>query len=387
MIDSHKEWSMNLELSEDQEFFRDTTRKFLAAEVPLSTVRDLYDEREGFSSAWWRAAAELGWTSLFVPEALGGGSLSGRPTEDAMIVAEEMGRLVSPGPFLPVNLVAACLASVGSDEQQAAVLPGLLAGDTVATWAFCEPEGRWEPDAVTTDVAIDGDTVLLNGAKAYVEAAGVADHFLVTGRGETGLTQVLVPAGADGVTVRTGRSIDMTRRFGTVQLAAVRLPASAVVGQPGHARADVDRLVALALALQCAEMVGVAERTLEFTLEYGAERVAFGRPIVSFQALKHRIADMTVAMEGSKAVSDELAKAVDGQRNDMTMLASVAKAYVGEQCLDIVDDCVQITGGIGVTWEHDIHLYNRRAAVDRAVYGTPEEHKERVFAMLEGASV
>jgi len=376
---------VNLELSEDQEFFRDTTRKFLTSEVPLSAVRALYDDPDGFDRAWWRQAAELGWTSLFVPESLGGGSLSGNPAGDAVIVAEEMGRLVSPGPFLPVNVVTAALAWSGSDVQQAEVLPGLLSGEAFAAWAFCEPGRRWDADAVAATATIDGDTVILDGTKAYVEAVGVADHLLVAARTGEGITQVLVPVGADGVTVSRGRSIDMTRRFGTVRLEGARLPATAVVGEPGGAAEVVERQLALALALQCAEMIGVAERTLEFTLEYGAQRYAFGRPIVSFQALKHRIADMAVALEGSKAVSDELAAAVDQERgDDVATLANVAKAYVGEHCVDIVDDCVQITGGIGVTWEHDIHLYNRRAVVDRAVYGTPEEHKERLYAFLEG---
>jgi alkylation response protein AidB-like acyl-CoA dehydrogenase len=377
---------MNLELDEDQEFFRETTRKFLSAEAPLTTVRALYDDVDGFDRSWWRSAAELGWTSMFVPEVLGGGSLSGHPTVDAVIVAEEMGRLVSPGPYLPVNVVAAALAWSGSDAQQEAVLPGLLAGETVASWAFCEPGGRWEPGAVTTTARVDGDTVVLDGTKAYVEAAGVASHLLVTARGDRGLTQVLVPTDAGGVTIRRGRSIDMTRRFGTVQLDGARLPLSSVVGEPGGAGPDVDRLLALAIALLCAEMVGAADRTLEFTLEYGADRFAFGRPIVSFQVLKHRIADMVVWLEGSKAVSDELARAVDDARDDLDLLAGVAKAYVGEHTSDVIDDCVQITGGIGVTWEHDLHLYNRRAVVDRAVYGTPEEHKERLFGRLEGVN-
>jgi alkylation response protein AidB-like acyl-CoA dehydrogenase len=129
-------------------------------------------------------------------------------------------------------------------------------------------------------------------------------------------------------------------------------------------------------------MCGVAGRTLETTIEYGLDRFAFGRPIVSFQALKHRIADMTVRLEGSKAVTDALVAAIDSRSPDASRLATVAKAYVGETCLDVVDDCVQITGGIGVTWEHDIHLYNRRAAVDRALFGTPEEHKERVLQYM-----
>jgi alkylation response protein AidB-like acyl-CoA dehydrogenase len=345
-------------------------------------VRALYDTVDGFDRAWWQQAAELGWTSMLVPEALGGGSLSGGPLRDAVIVADEMGRLVSPGPFLATNVVAGAIARRGSAAQQAELLPGLVGGTSFAAWAFAEPGRRWEADAVSTTVRVDGGEVVLDGEKAYVEAAGVADHLLVTARGDAGLTQVLVPAGAPGVTVTRGRSVDMTRRFGRVGLDGVRLPSTAVLGEVGGAAADVEWQLRVALALQCAEMVGVADRTLEFTLEYGRDRIAFGRPIVSFQALKHRVADMTVWLEGSKAVADALAAAVDEDAPDAGSLASVAKAYIGEHCLDIVDDCVQITGGIGVTWEHDIHLYNRRAVVDRAVYGTPEEHKERLAALV-----
>jgi alkylation response protein AidB-like acyl-CoA dehydrogenase len=202
---------------------------------------------------------------------------------------------------------------------------------------------------IETTARVDGDEVVLDGDKAYVEAIGAAEHMLVTARSGDGLTNVLVPADAPGVSVVRGRSIDMTRRFGTVALREARVPTSAILGEVGDGTPAAERLRTLALALQCAEMVGVADRTLEFTLEYGADRFAFGRPVVSFQALKHRIADMTVALEGCKAVSDDLAA---------------------------------ITGGIGVTWEHDIHLYNRRAAVDRAVYGSPEEHKARLYDFL-----
>jgi alkylation response protein AidB-like acyl-CoA dehydrogenase len=375
---------MNLELDEDQEFFRSTTRKFLEAETPLTRVRELYESKDGFDRRWWRQSAELGWTSLFIPEDLGGGSLSGEPTRDAAIVAEEIGRLVSPGPFLPVNVVAASLARSGSARQQSEVLPKLLSGEAIATWALCEPGRRWDAASVSTTAVVDGESIVLRGTKAYVEAAGVADHILVTARTGSGLTQVLVAAETPGLRVTGGRSIDMTRRFGRVDLDDLRLPISAVVGEVGLAGGCVERQLELALALQCAEMVGIADRTLEFTLDYGRDRVAFGRPIVSFQALKHRIADMQVWLEGSKAVSEALAEHVDCRNPDTARLAHVAKAYVGEHCLDIVDDCVQITGGIGVTWEHDIHMYNRRAAVDRALYGTPEEHKECLVALLRG---
>jgi alkylation response protein AidB-like acyl-CoA dehydrogenase len=279
-------------------------------------------------------------------------------------------------------VVAAALAEHGSTEQQDRVLPGLLSGASMATWAFCEPHLRWDAGAVACTATVDGADVVLDGIKAYVEAAGVVDHFLVTARTGEDLSQVLVPAGAEGVQVSPGRSIDMTRRFGSLRLNSVRLPASAVVGAPGEAAPAVGRQLSIALCLQCAEMCGVADRVLEMTLEYGRDRFAFGRPIVSFQALKHRIADMTVRLEGSRAVTDALAAAIDSRADTALRLASVAKAYVGAACLDIVDDCVQITGGIGVTWEHDIHLYNRRAVVDRAVFGTPEEHREKILGFL-----
>ena len=374
---------IHLDLTGEQVSFRDTTRKFIGSEVPLTTVRELYETPHGFDRDWWRAAAAIGWTSLFVPEAHGGGSLSGAPGTEAAIVAEEMGRLVSPGPFSPVNVVAAAIASAGDEAQAAAVLPGLAAGDGIATWALAEGGDRWSPETFTTTARVAGDTVTVDGEKAYVEAAGVADHVLVTARGDGGLTQVLVPTDAEGVTVTHGRSVDMTRRFGRVGLDRVRLPATAVIGRPGHAAASVERQLAVALALQCAEMVGVAERTLATTIEYGRDRIAFGRPIVSFQALKHRIADMAVWLEGMKAVTAELAASVDASDGGAPLLAGAAKAYVGQHCVDIVDDCVQITGGLGVTWEHDLHLYNRRAVVDRAMYGSPALHRRRIARSLQ----
>jgi alkylation response protein AidB-like acyl-CoA dehydrogenase len=377
---------VQLELTEEQTALRETVRRFLESETPLTTVRELYDDAEGFERGWWREAATLGWTSPFVPEAYGGGTLSGRPASDAVIVAEEMGRLVSPGPFLPVNVVAAAVARSGSDTLQAELLPGLVAGETFAAWAYAEAGDQWRPADLETTVTVSGDKVTVSGDKAYVEAANVADHLLVTGRGQGGFTQVMVPADATGVTVTPGRSIDMTRRYGRVRFDQVRLPTDTLVGEPGAAGPSVEAQLQLALTLQCAEMIGVAEHTLDTTLAYGRERFAFGRPIVSFQALKHRIADMALWIEGSKAVGEELTRAVDGVGGDASTLASVAKVHIGRRCLDIVDDCVQITGGLGVTWEHDIHLYNRRAAVGRAMFGSPELHRQLLLAVIEGST-
>jgi alkylation response protein AidB-like acyl-CoA dehydrogenase len=374
---------MNVELTEEQEFFRDTTRRFLENEAPITAVRELWESREGFEREWWRKAAGLGWTSLFVPEEYGGGSLSGGAAQDAVIVAEEMGRMVAPGPFLPANVVAFALATNGSARQQAELLPGIVAGDVVAAWAFAEPGGRWDPDELTLTVEPDAEAVVLRGTKAYVEAGASADVFLVTGRASNGLAQVLVQPDAPGLAVVPGRSIDLVKRFGALEFDGVRVSHDAVVGELGGAADLVEQQLELALVLQCAETVGAADRVFEFTTEYAQDRFAFGRPIASFQALKHRIADMLQWLEFSKAVADAAARAIDERDDNVARLVSAAKSYTADRCLDIIDDCVQINGGIGVTWEHDIHLYSRRVAVNRAVYGSPEEHKERVAALLD----
>jgi len=269
---------VHLELSEDQEFFRDTARRFLESEMPIATSRQLFDDPDGFDRGWWRSAAELGWTAMLASEASGGGSLSGRPVADAAIVAEELGRLVAPGPFLPVNLVIAALSGAPGHEETAAAL---VAGEQLAAWAFGEPGNRWEPSGFATTAEPDGDGVVLSGTKAFVEGGGVADHLLVAARTGAGLTQVLVPRDAAGVTVRPSKSIDLGRRFAEIRFDGVRLPAGAVVGEVGGAAADIERLLQLALVLQCADVTGGLDRVFEFTLEYMGDRYAFGRPISS----------------------------------------------------------------------------------------------------------
>jgi len=366
-------------------FFRDTTRRFLEAESPLTSVRALWEGTDGFERDYWRRVGELGWTSAFVPEIHGGGSVSGRPVQDLAIVAEEMGRLVAPGPFLPVNVVAAAIASDGSRDQQEQLLPGLAKGDLVATWAIAEGGAVWTDTlpAVAAHVREVGGDLLVSGAKAYVEAAPQADCFLLTAQSAVGLTQLVIPRDTPGLDVIPGRSIDLCRRFGRLHLDGVRLPASAALGPIGGADSSVERQLEIAVALQCAETVGAAAQAFETTVEYACDRFAFGRPIVSFQALKHRIADMLQWLEFAKAITEGLARALDIADAEAPRLASVAKAYVADRCLDIVDECVQISGGIGVTWEHHVHLYSRRVAVNRALFGTPEQHKVRLCTLLE----
>jgi alkylation response protein AidB-like acyl-CoA dehydrogenase len=367
---------VELELTEDQEFFRQTTSKFLAAECPLPTVRSLADDPAGFAPDYWRRGAELGWTSMLVPETDGGGCLSEHGLLDLVLVAEEMGRLVSPGPLVPVNVVASALAEAGTSAQRAAVLPELLSGESVAAW--CGPtEIHAEPA---------GHGFRLTGVAAPVEAGAQAQHLLVTARTGDGVSQMLVPVDAPGVLVSPLGGLDLVRRFAEVRFDGVAVPASAVVGEAGTAAEAVERQLQIAVVLQCAESLGAADRMFEVTLEYLGDRYSFGRPLSSYQALKHRVADDKTWLEACHATATAAARAVATRSDDAAHLVSVAKAWIAPHVTELIQDCVQLHGGIGITWEHDLHLYLRRATVNRATYGTPQDHAERIATELLGAA-
>ena len=361
---------MELELQHDQELFVETTRRFLDTESPLAQVRALYDDPVGFDRDLWRRGAELGWTTMLVPDDLGGGSVSGNGLLDLVLVAEETGRLVAPGPLLPVNVVAETVARCGTAEQQAAELAGLVDGSRIATWAFAEPAGVWDASGVTLTARADGPGWVLSGAKSYVQDATIADTWLVTARTGVGLTQFLVPSDTPGVSVHPIQSLDFTRRFADLEFSDATVPAGTVVGRVGEAATEVERQLQVALVLQNAETVGAIDRVHEFTLEYAKDRMAFGRPIGSYQALKHRFADMKVWLEACHATATTSARAVQRGDDDASILVSVAKAYIGDRAPAIVQDCVQLHGGIGVTWEHDLHLYLRRVAQNAALFGS-----------------
>ena len=373
---------MELQLSEDQEMFLDTTRKLLAAEVPIPAVRALESDPAGFTPRYWRRGAELGWTSMLVPEADGGGSFSDHGLLDLVLVAEEMGRLVAPGPLVPVNVVAAAIAEHGSTDQKAAVLPGLLAGEEVAAWTGA-------PAALggaAVELTRRGGEVVLQGAAAPVEAGAQAAHLLVAARSSEGLSHVLVPSDTPGVTVAPMGGIDLVRRFAEVRLEGVTLPDTAVVGAVGGADDAAERLLQIAAVLQCAETCGAIDRVFAMTVEYLGDRYSFGRPLSSYQALKHRVADEKMWLEACHGIATAAARAVAEGAPDAADLVSAAKRWIGPRATELVQDCIQLHGGIGVTWEHDLHLYLRRTTLNRATYGTPEEHAERVAAGLLGAA-
>lgn len=371
---------MQLQLSSDQEFFRETTARFLDEHASVTAVRALRDDPVGFDPELWRRGADLGWTSFLVGEDHGGGSVSGQGLVDLALVAHEFGRRAAPGPLVPANVVAGAL-SAGSAHLD--LLAALLDGSGVATWCFAEPPPHGRLGDIGLEISVAGDDLVLDGVKRPVEAAGVASHLLVTGRTGDGLTQVVVPADTPGVSVTPLRTVDPTRRFGAVRFDDVRVPAGAVLGQVGKADEDVERQLLHAVVLLAAESVGAMETAFAMTLEWSFDRYSFGRPLASYQALKHRFAHMKSWLEAGHAIADEAAEAVASGAPGAATLASAAKSFVGDHGSELLHDCVQLHGGIGVTYEHDLHLYLRRHTVDRALYGTPGEHRLRVVDLME----
>ncbi len=378
---------MKLSLTSDQEFFRDTSAKFLNEHAAPAEIRRLRDEPDGFDADYWRRGAELGWTSLLVDEANGGGSISGNGLLDLALVADEFGRHAAPGPLVPTNVVAGAVNEL-SPERHAVVLTGLLAGTSIASWCHLEPRPHDGLDDLALDIRVDGTDVVLNGTKRSVESAGRASHLLVTGRTGVGLSQVLLAIDTKGVTVRPMHTIDLTRRFSEVTFRDVRVPVDSVLGEIGGAAVQVERQLHQALVMANAESVGAMEFALGLTLEWAFDRYSFGRPLASYQELKHRFADMKTWLEAGHAISDLAAEAVSAGSDEADELVSAAKAFLGQYGPELLQDCVQMHGGIGLTFEHDIHFYLRRVSLDRSLYGTPAQHRQRIarIAMAAGSA-
>jgi alkylation response protein AidB-like acyl-CoA dehydrogenase len=369
--------------SPEQLLFASTTETFLDKQASLTHVRGLQASGVSFQPEWWQRAAELGWTSLLVPEELGGGSVSGDGVSDLALVAERIGRTVAPGPLHPVSTVLAGL--IEAPEGHESTIEALVAGELVASWAVYEPARAFAPrDAAatqTTVVRTDGG-LRLTGDKDRVEAGAEAGVLLVLARDEGGtLRQVLVPTGAAGVTVIPQDSVDMVKKYARVRFDEVDLPADSAVGTAENTPALVERQRQIALVLQCAELVGILDAVLDLTTRWLFDRHSFGRSLASYQALKHRAADMKMWFEACRGTTAAAVAAVAQRSSDAELLVDVAKAYVAERAPAIVQDCVQLHGGIGVTWEHDLHLYLRRVALYRAMFGSPEDHHRAVFAL------
>lgn len=366
-------------LTSDQELLRDTTARYLGDHVPLSHQRKLRDDPAGFDPSYWTGGAELGWCMLLVGEEDGGGSVSGRGAVDLAMIAYEFGRHAAPGPLVDCNVAASALTGQEGELHQA-VLGEVMTGEAIAS--CCLGAAPWHrPGEETVTIRRDGDDVLINGSVRPVESVKQAKYLLVTGSSEGGKTQAIVPVSDAGVGVKGLKSIDVTRRFGAVTFDNVRAPASALVGDFGRADEQVSRQVQNAAVILSAESVGAMESAFDMTVDWAFERYTFGRALASYQALKHRFADLKSWLEASHAISDAAAEAVADGTPMAGEKASAAMSYTGEQGVELAQDCVQLHGGIGVTYEHDLHFYLRRVTLNRLLFGTPAEHRRMIAAM------
>jgi alkylation response protein AidB-like acyl-CoA dehydrogenase len=370
---------MDVVLSENQTLLQQATRRFVEQEHPVLATRRLADAGAAFSPEAWAGCAAQGWIGLFVPEEHGGMAGEAEGVIDAAIVAEELGRQVFAGPFASNAVAAFAIAQAGSPDQQARLLPGLASGEAQAAWCFAGTgaQAGLQPSALT----VSGNRI--NGAAGFVENGASANLLLMTAADGAGLSQFLLPANHPGVTVEPLRSLDLGRGYATVRFDNAAIDDTMLLGQSGAAGSAFERQLQLALVLQCAETIGLIDRAFEFNLEWVRQRHAFGRPIGSFQALKHRLADHTAEFEAAKAAVAYAAKAVQTDAVDAAIAVSIAKSQCGKQGVEIVRDCVQMHGGIGLTWEHDLHFYLRRAVANQSLLGTPAMHHERI-ARLAG---
>jgi alkylation response protein AidB-like acyl-CoA dehydrogenase len=367
-------------LSEDQEALARAAREFLARECPPALVRETAKLPDGLPAGLYARMAELGWMGLVVPEAEGGLGLG---TLELALVMEELGRVVAPGPFLGTQLVIAALLRAGSAAQRQAWLPRLVAGEVHGALAYLEESDRHDPAGVTLRGRRMRDGYRLGGTKVFVPGVPGAQLLLVAARtrpgtGAAGVSLFLVERGARGVRARPQETIDLTRRIGELELRDVAVERGALLGKEGGGWPVLARLLDLAALGIAADSLGGAARALEMAVEYSKVRHQFGRPIGSFQALKHMAAEMVADVEPSRSLVWYAAYALDRRPREAARAVAMAKARLGDVYSRTVNRAVQMHGGIGFTWEHDLHLWFKRAAWNEVAYGDPRHHRDRL---------
>ncbi len=363
---------MNFAFSEEQEELRRSVRRFLEDKSPEVEVRRLMDTTEGYDPAVWKQMAEqLGLQGLIIPEEFGG---SGYSYVELIVVLEEMGRALLCAPyFSSVALAANLLLASGDDAAKKEFLPGIASGTTIATVALAEPSGRWDEGGVTLEASGSGDAFTVSGEKLYVLDGHTADLILVAARTGAGVSVLAVERGAPGLTATPLSTMDQTRKQARLEFAST--PAR-LVGNDGAGWSAISRMLDLAAVALAAEQVGGAQRVLEMSVEYAKVRVQFGRPIGSFQAIKHKCADMLLEVESAKSAAYYAGWAVAEDSDEVPVVASLAKSYCSEAYFHAAAENIQIHGGIGFTWEHPAHLYFKRAKSSELLFGDPTYHRE-----------
>jgi alkylation response protein AidB-like acyl-CoA dehydrogenase len=378
---------MDFGFSPEQELLRTNARLFLEKECPSRALRRAIDDPSGNIPGLWQKIADLGWAGLLIPEEFGGLGLT---TSELVVVLEEMGRVLLPGPYFPTVVLGGVPLMLGATAtQQRQFLPRVASGAMRLTLALTEPSARWDAAGVATRAHAIGDGYDLVGTKLYVPEASVADHLLVAARTQEGLSPAegvslfIVDRLATGVCCTPLPTMDLTRRWFEVTFDHVQLTQDALVGPLHGGWPIIAQAMDWAITGLCAEMCGAAQRVLDMSVDYAKTRVTFGKPIGAYQAIKHKCADMLLYIENAKSLTYYAAWACQEGVPEASQAASMAKAYATEMLCHVTAEGIQLHGGIGFTWDHDLHLYYKRAQSSRFTFGDARWHRDRVARTLE----
>jgi alkylation response protein AidB-like acyl-CoA dehydrogenase len=377
---------MDIGFTEEQELLRASARRFLENECPTAFVRERMAEPAAVTDAFWRKLSDQGWFGILYPEEAGGSALG---LVDMTVLMEEMGRAVMPGPFFSTILLGgSAILEAGSPAQRQEWLPRIVAGSVKVSLAWTEPNARWDAAGIVASGRETASGFVLSGTKLFVLDAHSSDALVVAVRTrdgstmEDGISLFLVPNDTPGLAVTLLPTVDETRKLCEVRLDQVAVPAATLLGEKHGAWRALSRVLDRATVALCAEMCGGAQRVLDMTTDYAKIRIAFGKPIGSYQGVKHRAADMLVDVENAKSLTYYAAWAIDEELAEAPLAVSMAKAYASDACRKVAGAGIQLHGGIGFTWEHDLQLYFKRAKASEVAFGDATWHRERVARLL-----
>jgi len=366
---------MDFSFSSDQQLLKNSARAFLDEHCKPAAVRLLWDDPRGESDTMWKEMAQLGWLGLSLPEAYGG---SGLGMVESAILLEELGRAAYPGPYWPTVLAAEAVETAGTDAQKNRWLAAIATGDARATLALLDADLDWDPVAMSARAEKTPRGWALSGTKRFVPWAHVANVLLIPARAPEGPTLFLVDPSASGLTLSPLQGMDLAPPWVQNDMDKVPAAATAVPGSPGQAGPLLASLVRRGAVGAAAEMLGAARRCLDMAVGYAKVREQFGQPIGSFQAIRHKCAEMLLEVENSHSAVYYAAWALDAKAEDGELAASVAKAYVGDAARRVCGEAIQVHGGIGFTWEYDLHIYMKRAKALEPMYGDADYHREQI---------
>ena len=371
---------MDFDLGEEQVMLKTSARDFLEKECPKKLVRDMMDDDKGYSPELWRKMADLGWHGLAFPEEYDG---VGSTFLDLAVLLEEMGRALVPGPFVPTVVYAGrTILAAGNEEQKQRFLPAIAGGETIMTMALLESSGDLEPSGIAVTASPSGQDFVINGTKLFVPDAHIADHLICVARTKEGISLFLVDTKSEGLRVEV-LSTMTGEKLCEVTFSDVTVPGSNLLGELNGGWPVVRNLLDEAIVGECAWMMGGARWALETSVDYAKEREQFGVPIGTFQAIQHKLANVAVEVEGATSIVYYAAWTIDENDPGKTLAASVAKAWCSDAYKHAAFEGVQVHGGIGFTWDHDMHLYFKRAKSSQVAFGDADYHRERIAQLLD----